>query len=330
MALPRVPLAVFIGSSITGGVGVVAGAVGGVQIMRAETQTQHHMTRLEDRRTTYLANLDEANAAVQSFGRTRERARRDVIFRMRDFFVRHAKQVRVDEYPILDGVDYSNTAQVVGVAKLDPDVAGWIRGVVGSALAGGATSVFLREAVTRLAKASTGTPILELHGAAAESARLAVLGGGSLASGGGGMALGAKVRRAAVAGPVVLIAGLTVKTRGTKARTEADNCRAAVDVLIAQLDVHDQLLRGVRKRAHELDGTLNRLVSQATNALDLLESEPFDIDAHGERVQAALLLAKSVREVATTPIGDEDGNLDPNTEQLIFNYRDAPKETPNA
>ncbi|MEU8197924.1 hypothetical protein AB0C10_29510 [Microbispora amethystogenes] len=330
MVLPLVPLVIITGSGIMGASGVMAGAVGGVQLKRAQTQFQHHRIRLEDRRTTYFANLDEANTAVQSFGRTQERAQHDVTFRLRDFLERHDKQVRVDEYLILDGVDYSNTAQDVGVAKLDPDVAGWIRGVVGSALAGGATSAFLREAVTRLAKASTGTPISELHGAAAESALLAVLGGGSRASGGGGMAFGAKVRKAAVAGPVVLIAGLTVKNRGTKARTEADNCGAAVDVLIAHLNLHDQLLRGVRKRVYELDGTLNRLVLQATNALDLLESEPFDFEAHGERLQAAWLLADSVRKVATAPIVGEDGNLDPNTAQLIFNYRDAPKEIPDA
>lgn len=329
MVLPLVPLVIIIGSGITGAGGVVAGAVGGVQVKRARTQIRHHTTRYENRHTTHLAKVDRANAALQSLGRTQERAQRDVIFRMRDFLERHAKQVRAHEHLILDGVDDSNT-QVVGMAKLDPDVAGWVRGVVGSALVGGAIPAVLRKAVTQLAKASTGTPISDLRGAAAERATQAFFGGGSLASGGGGMALGATVLNVAVAGPSFLIAGLTVKNRGTKARTEADNLRTAVDVAIAQLDVRYQLLRGVRKRAHELDDILIRLVSQATNALDLLESEPFDIDAHGKRLQAALVLVKSVRDVATAPVADEDGNLDTNTEQLIFNYRDARKETADA
>jgi hypothetical protein len=274
--------------------------------------------------------VDRANAALQSLGRTQERAQRDVIFRMRDFLERHAKEVRAQEHLILDGVDDSNTTQVVRMAKLDPDLAGWVRGVVGSALVGGATPAVLRKTVTQLAKASTGTPISVLRGAAAQRATLAFLGGGSLASGGGGMALGATVLNVAVAGPSVLIAGLTVKNRGTKARTEADNLRTAVDVAIAQLEVRDQLLLGVTKRAHELDEILIRLVSQATNALHLLESEPFDIDAHGKRLQAALVLVKSVRDVATAPVADEDGNLDTSTDQLIFNYRDAHKETADA
>ncbi|MBA5221657.1 hypothetical protein [Streptomyces griseoaurantiacus] len=330
MVLPLVPLAIIIGSGITGGGGLVAGAVGGMQKKRAETQIRHHMTRYENRHTIHLAKVDRANAALRSLGRAQERAQRDVIFRMRDFLERHAKQVRAHEHLILDGVDDSNTTRVVGMAKLDPDVAGWVRGVVGSAVVAGATPVVLRKAVAQLAKASTGTPIANLRGAAAERATRAFFGGGSLASGGGGMALGATVLKVAAVGPSVLIAGLTMKNRGTKARTEADNRRTAVDVAIAQLDLRDQRLRGVRKRAHELDDILIRLVSQATNALDLLESEPFDIDAHGKRLQAALVLVKSVRDVATAPIADEDGNLDTNTEQLIFNYRDARKETPDA
>ncbi|WAL71579.1 hypothetical protein OU787_08715 [Kitasatospora sp. YST-16] len=330
MVLPRVPLVIIIGSGITGACGVVAGAVGGVQVKRARVQIRRHTTRYESRHTAHLAKVERANAAMQSLGRTQERAQRDVIFRMRDFLERHAKQVRAHEQLILDGVDASNTTQVVGIAKLDPDIAGWVRGIVGAALIGSATPAALRKAVSQLAKASTGAPIANLRGAAAERATRAFLGGGSLASGGGGMALGATVLKVSAAGPSVLVAGLTMKNRGTKARTEADNLRTAVDVAFAQLDVRDQLLRGVRERAHELDDILIRLVSQATNALDLLESEPFDIDAHGKCLQTALVLVTSVRNVATAPVADEDGNLDMNTEQLIFNYRDARKETTDA
>lgn len=119
------------------------------------------------------------------------------------------------------------------MAKLDPYVAGWVRGVVGSALVGAATPAILRKSVTQLAKASTGRPISVLRGAAAERATLAFFGGGSRASGGGGMPLGARVINAAVAGPSVIIAGLTVKNRGTRAQTEADTLWTAVDVGIA-------------------------------------------------------------------------------------------------
>ena len=140
------------------------------------------------------------------------------------------------------------------------------------------------------------------------------------------MAFGKTMLNVAPAGPVLLIAGLTVKNRGTKARTEADKLRAEIDVAIADLGTPDQILRAVGKRARELDDTLIRLVSQATATLDFLESEPYDNHLHAERLQAALILVKSARDVATAPIADESGNLDENTAQLIFKYRDANKE----
>jgi hypothetical protein len=330
MVLKPVPLTIIIGTGITGGVGAVAGAVGGAQINHARTQIRHHGTRYVRRHADHLARVDRANGTLQSLGRTQERARRDVIFRMRDFLEDHAKQVRVHEHLlILDGVDRSRT-QVVGMAKLDPGVAGWVQGVVGSAVVGFATPVAIRAAVTELARASTGTRISTLSGAAADRAAHAFLGGGPLAKGGGGVALGKKILGAAPSGPSLLIAGLVVKNRGAKARTEADKFRAEIDVAAAQLDARDQFLRGMRKRASEVDDVLIRLVSQARAALDLLESEPFDIARHAEWLQAALILVKSVRDVATAPIADESGNLDENTAQLVFKYRDASKEAPHA
>lgn len=47
-------------------------------------------------------------------------------------------------------------------------------------------------------------------------------------------------------------------------------------VAIAPLDVQDELHRGVQEWARDQDGVLSHLVSQATKAIDVLESEPFD------------------------------------------------------
>jgi hypothetical protein len=329
MALKPVPLIIMVGTGITGGAGAVAGAVGGVQIKRAHTQVRRHRTRYEKRYAEHLVQVDRANVALQSLGRTQERAQRDVIFRMRDFLERHAKQVRAHEQLILDGVDSSHP-RVAGMAKLDPDVAGWVRGVAGSAVAGAAAPVALRAAVTKWARAGTGTPIRSLNGAAAERATHAFIGGGPLSAGGRGMVFGKTMLGVTPAGPALLIAGLTVKNRGTRARTEADRLRAEIDVAIAQLGPRDRLLGAVRERARELNDILIRLVSQATATLDVLESEPFDIDRHAERLQAGLMLVKSVRDVATAPIADESGNLDASTAQLIIKYRDANQEAADA
>lgn len=325
MAIPRVPLLIFAGSALAAGTGVVAGAAGLVQTGVARRQNKVHAARYEERHSTHLQAVAVTNTALQVFGRTQEAAQREVIFRMRDFLERQAKQVRAHEHLILDGVDGSNT-RVVGMAKLDPDVAGWVQGIVNSVAAGRATPGAVRTGVTKLARASTGTPIADLSGAAAEKATLAFLGGGSIKSGGGGIKLGSTVLKVATVSPIILIAGLTVLNQGVRARTESDAFRTDVDVAIAQLDGRDELLRGVQERTRELDEILSRLASRAADALDLLESEPFSIDLHAQRLQAALVLVKAVRDVATAPVANETGDLDESTDPLIFKYRDRATE----
>jgi len=209
---------------------------------------------------------------------------------------------------------------------MDPDLAGWVRGIVGAAGAGVTTPFALSAAVVKYARASTGTPISTLSGAAATNARLAFLGGGSLRSGGGGVKLGKTVGGLAAIGPAALVAGIAVKNQGTKARTEAERHETEVEVSIAALDTRDELLRGVQERAQELQVLTGRMIARAKDALDLLESEPFDMSLHAERLQTAFVLVKSVREVATAPVADEEGNIDAGTQRLIFTYRNIYKE----
>lgn len=334
MVLPLIPVVIVAGTLLSGGGGAAIGIRGGTEIKRAKSEMKDAAARYEIRHTRHLSRVEATNIAFHRFGESQERAQHDVIFRMKDFLERHAKQVRAKEHLILDGVDESNRP-VVGLAKLDADVAGWVQGVVGGAIAGVATPVAIRAGVMALASAGTGTAIAGLSGAAAVSATLAWLGGGSLAAGGGGIALGAAMLNVAVLGPSLLFAGITVKNRGTKARTEAETFRTEVDVAIAQLDVRDSLLEAVKARAREVDVTLNRLMRTAVGALDLLESEPFDVELHAKRLQEGLILVKAVRDVATALIADDDGNLNEQTNDLLFRYRsevtqpDEVKETLN-
>ena len=184
MVLPLIPLVIVIASGTTGVGGAVAGTFGGLQMRRAQRQMQADNNRYEHRHATHLTKVRLTGALLQSLGQTQERAQNEVIFRMRDFLERHAKQVRANEHLILEGVD-SNSTRVVGMAKLDAEVAGWVRGVVGSTIAGIATQNGVRLIVFKLGTASTGTAIASLSGAAAEGATLAFLGGGSLAAGEG-------------------------------------------------------------------------------------------------------------------------------------------------
>ena len=310
------------GSAMAVAVGVAGAVRGGIQIRRGQADMRINAGVYADRHATHLESVAETNQMLQRLGRAQDRALHEVIYRMRDFLERHARQVRAHEHLILDGVDGSNV-RVAGMAKLDPDVAGWVLGVVGSVAAGAATPIVLEASVKRLATASTGTAISTLSGAAVENATKAWFGGGSVAVGGGGMALGAVVLNGALAGSALLMAGLTVKNRGTKARTEAEQHKTEIAIAMAQLDARDQLLRGVQRRTREVHDVLDRLITEAVEALDALEAEPLNMDIHAERLQGALILVKTVRDVATAPIADEDLQLDKRTEDLVFQYRSS-------
>lgn len=325
MSSRAVPIALIVAGGAAAVGGITAGSIGGVQIGRAQKRIQRQTSSHEARYGAHLEMVEQTNAALRTLGERQLRAQEEAIHRMRDFLVRHAKQVRAHEHLILDGVDGAN-ARVVSLSAMDPDIAGWVRGVVGAASAGVATPVALGAAVVKYASASTGTPISALSGAAAQKARLAFLGGGSLQSGGGGMKLGKTAGGIATIGPALLVAGIAVKNQGTKARTEAERHRTEVEISIATLDTRDKLLQGVQERAQELDALLGRMMARATVALDTLECEPFDISVHAERFQTALILVKSVRDIATAPVADEDGNIDAVTERLIFTYRSNYKE----
>lgn len=329
MALPKVPLTIIIGGFTTVCVSAASAMKGAAEMQRAHRANRTQSERYDKRYQAHQAVVIQTNECLQVFGTTQARARNEVTFRMRDFLERHAKQVQANEHLVLDGVDACN-ARVIGMARLDADVANWVRGIVTAVNIGRAAPRLAKAGAIELGTASTGNRIANLHGAAAEKATLAFFGGGSIKSGGGGMKLGGQMLNIVTISPVILIVGLTMLGQGFKAKGSAEEFRAEVDLEIARLDARDELMRGVQLRATELDDILVRLIDKATVSLDLLESEDFIMPDHAERLQAALILQRAVRDVAIAPVANEDGELDEGTDDLIFKYREPVTEAPNA
>jgi hypothetical protein len=79
-------------------------------------------------------------------------------------------------------------------------------------------------------------------------------------------------------------------------------------------------------RVEELEMLLDQLVVRATSALDVIESEPFDPAHHAARFQQALTLTMAVREIASTQVVDDSGDLNHETASLKVRYRTLIKE----
>lgn len=106
----------------------------------------------------------------------------------------------------------------VGASVLIGGLGGAALGTAGGFAASGATTA----AVMALGSASTGTAISALSGAAATNATLAALGGGSLAAGGGGIALGTTILGATTLGVGLLVGGVIFSCAGSKLSSKAD------------------------------------------------------------------------------------------------------------
>lgn len=109
-------------------------------------------------------------------------------------------------------------------------------GIAGAAAGGGAAAL-----MTALGTASTGTALSSLSGAAFTHALLASFGGGSLASGGLGMAGGAVVLGSLVTIPALAIAGLVADKQIEKAYTKAKDLEQ--NIAQVQIDCKELFLK---------------------------------------------------------------------------------------
>ena len=120
----------------------------------------------------------------------------------------------------------------VGAGVLLGGLSGAALGTAGGFAAAGATTA----AVMALGTASTGTAIASLSGAAATNATLAALGGGALAAGGGGIALGTTILGATTLGMGLLVGGIIFNFTGNKLSAKADEAMEQMKKAKTEID----------------------------------------------------------------------------------------------
>lgn len=145
-------------------------------------------------------------------------------------------------------------------------------GIASGATAGALTGLGAYGAVGYLASASTGTAIAGLSGAAATNATLAWLGGGAIATGGGGMALGTAVLGGIVAGPLIAVGGMFMDSKAEENLTEAKKVRREAKKAAEEMRVMQTVLDGIQFRIEELTDVLNVVLTKFNDA-------KYDIDS---------------------------------------------------
>lgn len=203
---------------------------------------------------------------------------------------------------------------------------------LGTGLGGGAALAFgAYNGTMMLAAASTGTAISSLSGVAATNATLAWLGGGSLASGGYGMAGGTMVLGSIVAGPALAIFGHILGNKGEEALNNArSNLEQALTIRDQSILMVDKLeaIEQITSLANTTFSNVNSRLRRAVNNLkDVIENYGDDYRSFSsenrEVVFRSVKLAQLIKAMIDTPILDKDGNLVLSTEKRVREISDA-------
>lgn len=268
------------------------------------------------------ADWEATNKLAEEYGQLQLDVIMRTIGRFVAFIERIGQRNKKSEKEFLEGLDGISVQQIkeykAAAMEAEQFFMGGAKAIAAAAAGYGGAMGF----ATSVGAASTGTLIGSLSGAAAWNATLAWLGGGSLAAGGGGMALGSVVLGGITVGPAVLIGGFMLADEGEKALTKAREYEAQVNTAITKIEAAKDFMQQVKRRITELSNLVESLNDRAVLGLNELESLPsFDKNRDASSFQQVALLVKALAEIMKTPVLDSQGNLNPASATIKAKYR---------
>ena len=285
-----------------------------------------------------------ANEAVEKATNTLEKQRQQVSASLQYlgeeklFILNNSVNAFLTTFGRIKNVDFRDSSGLEEIKKLNIDQRDFevlkelgsfalnMAGGAAAGVAGGAmTAIGAYGAAQTLACASTGTAISSLSGAAATNATLAYFGGGSLASGGLGMAGGTMVLGGLVMGPALMVMGLIA---GAKAEEKLENAltnKAQADEIIEALNTASFQCISIRRRTYMFYNLLAHLdtyfLPQIWKMQDIIAEEGTDYRAYmpqsKKAIAAAASTACSIKAVLDTPILKENGALTDQSEEVV-------------
>lgn len=324
MPLPFIPL-------IIGGIAAVAGVTGAAKTVSAikdnnEAKDYNESSNRIIKRASEATDSSRknCNSSIETLGTVKARILNNEIM---DFVNTYSKlknvklnssvtdfSMKFDEKELKDLKDLASFSSSIASGALSG-------GVAGAAAAFGASS-----AVSLLGTASTGVAISGLSGAAATNATLAWLGGGSLATGGLGVAGGTMVLGGIVAAPALLVLGCFLSSKASanldrarenysKAREYEEEMNTLCTVCNKMTDVAklftNTLENGLADPLGFYVGRMKQVIAcSGTNYQKLSSQEQ-------ATVMQAVALAKAVKAIIDTPLINEEGALTAKSENLV-------------
>ena len=317
--IPLILGAIALGSAAFG---AVKGAEGVGNMNEAKEIGERAQKRHSDAVSELKADWEATNELAEEYGQLQLDVMMSTIGRFVDFIEGNIGKAKQSEKKFLEGLEGISVQQIKEYKAAAVEAEEFFKGgakAIGAAAAGYGGAMSL---ATSVGVASTGTLIGGLSGATAWNATLAWLGGGSLVSGGGGMALGSLVLGGITVGPAVLIGGFVLAGEGEKALTKAREYNAQVNTAITKIEAAKDFMQQVRQRITELQGVFECLNKSAILGLQELESLPsFNKNRDASKFQKVALFVKALAEMMKTPVLDSEGQLNPVTATIKAKYR---------
>lgn len=328
---------IFIGiAAATGLTGAGTTVKAGVDHTRARKLNQNSDERMSDAALRLDSLRQQCGSALERLGEEKL------------FVLNYSMQDFLNTFTKIKNVDFSDTEGLQELSRFHVDQAafeeigqlehfaaslasGSLAGATGGALAAfGAYS-----AASTFAAASTGTAISSLSGAAASNATLAFFGGGSLATGGLGMAGGTVVLGGLVAGPALLVMGIIVGARAGKGLETAKAHAAQADVICQQLEAGAMQCVAIRRRAYLFHNLLARLDAYFLPLIcameRVVEQQGLDFSSYSlegkKAIAMAASLAVSVKRVLDLPILTGEGGLTQESQETALQLTQALEQT---
>ncbi|MYN46723.1 hypothetical protein GTP23_16885 [Pseudoduganella sp. FT93W] len=257
MVLPLIPLA-------AGAASLAAGALGLKKGLNAKKIFEEAREIGENSQRRYRRSIEELNQKrdsvnyeLESLGELKKKIFTDTL----GYVVQQLKNARSSVNGISEEITFIEVKEIDIFDRALTEISGLdiSTGTAHGLAAGSAGAFGAYGAVGLLASASTGTAISSLSGAAATNATLAWLGGGSLATGGLGIAGGTWVLGGLVAGPALAIAGYTLASKAEDALTKAEEYKAEISVAIAELQTPSLLLDAIQANISDTRFVLEEL-----------------------------------------------------------------------
>ena len=315
MALPLL----FIGAA------VATGAVGGTKTIKAVSDNSKAgqineiaNQSIENARDQLDRQRKEVGSALESLGKEKL----TILNRSVTDFVTSFEKIKNIDFQSSIGLEELKNLHIdQNTCHELKELGNFALGVAGGAaagMAGGAlTAMGAFGAAMTFASASTGTAISTLSGAAATNATLAFFGGGSLATGGLGMAGGMYVLGGLVAGPALMVMGMITEAKSKEKLEKALSNKAQADEIVESLNAASVQCSAIRRRTYMFYNLLAHLdalfLPQVWKMQDIVENEGLDYRAYTleskKAIAAAASTACTIKAVLDTPILTPEGEL---------------------